>query len=296
MKFRGNIRDREEVESMKTIQVIEPVKTRSPVRKTRVAAYCRVSTGTEEQLISLEAQKKHYEDTIKADPACEFAGVYYDEGITGTKKEVRPALMRLITECKAGKIDRIVTKSLSRFARNTTDCLELVRELKDMGVSVFFEKENLDTGSMDSELLISVMSSLAESESVSISENEKWGIRRRFESGTYKISYPPYGYRVKAGVFTVCEEEAAHVREIFSQALAGKSGNAIAKDLNARGIPARKGGKWHSSSVRNILKNEKYKGCALLQKTFTPDFLTKKAVANDGTVRSTIKNNSLLRS
>ena len=260
---------------MRSIKKIEPVKARSPVRKTRVAAYCRVSTGSEEQLVSLEAQKKHYEDTITADPTCEFAGLYYDEGITGTKKEIRPALMRMMADCEAGLIDRIVTKSLSRFARNTTDCLELVRGLKYIGVSVFFEKENLDTGSMDSELLLSVMSSLAESESVSISENEKWGIRKRFESGTYKIGSAPYGYSVKDGVFSVNEEEAKWVRWIFAQALAGRSGSAIAKELTAKGVPSRKAGKWNATSVRGILRNEKYTGDCLFQKTYS-DFRFKR--------------------
>ena len=172
---------------MKKITIIEPAEAWAITAKTRVAAYCRISTGTDDQLVSLETQKSHYENLISSNLESEYAGLYYDEGISGTSKEKRPALLQMIADCEAGKIDRIMTKFLSRFARNTTDCLELTRKLLDLGVTIFFEKENLDTGSMESELLISIMSSLAESESVSISENSKWSVRHRFESGTFKI-------------------------------------------------------------------------------------------------------------
>ena len=172
---------------MKKITIIEPAQGRASAAKTKVAAYCRVSTGMDDQLVSLETQKSHYENLIGSNPEWEYAGLYYDEGISGTSKEKRPALMQMIADCEAGKIDRIMTKSLSRFARNTTDCLELTRKLLDLGITIYFEKENLDTGSMESELLLSIMSSLAESESVSISENSKWSVRHRFENGTFKI-------------------------------------------------------------------------------------------------------------
>ncbi len=162
---------------MKKITKIEPA-TVTHKNKRRVAAYCRVSTGMDGQLVSLETQKAHYEEYIKANPEWEYAGLYYDEGISGTKKESRPALLKMIADCEDGQIDYIVTKSLSRFARNTTDCLELVRKLLELGIPVYFEKENLDTGSMESELLLSIMSSLAESESFSISENSKWSAGR----------------------------------------------------------------------------------------------------------------------
>ena len=254
---------------MKSITKIEHLQARVPAAKIRVAAYCRVSTGMDDQLVSLETQKLHYEEAISANPDYEFAGLYYDEGITGTSKEKRPAFMKMITDCEAGKIDRIVTKSLSRFARNTTDCLEIVRKLISLGVTVFFEKENLDTGSMESELLLSIMSSLAESESVSISENNKWGIRHRFENGTYKIGYAPYGYDVKDGIFFVNEEEAKWVKWIFEQALAGKTSHIIARELNGMKVPAKKGGAWHQATIRGILENEKYTGDCLFQKTFT---------------------------
>ncbi len=254
---------------MKKVTIIEASVKPEKERKRRVAAYCRVSTDTDDQLLSLETQKAHYRQFIAANPAWEYAGIYYDEGISGTKKETRPALQQMISDCEAGKIDQIVTKSLSRFARNTTDCLELVRNLLNMGIPVYFEKENLDTGSMDSELLLSIMSSLAESESVSISENARWSVRRRFENGTYRASSAPYGYTVKDGVFSVNEDEAQWVRFIFAEALAGKSSYTIADELNEKQVSAKKGGPWSGSSVRGILKNEKYIGDCLLQKTYT---------------------------
>ena len=254
---------------MKKITTIEPVSVRPAAAKIRVAAYCRVSTEAEAQLVSLDAQKSHYEELISANPDWVFAGIYYDEGVSGTGKEKRPALMRMIADCEAGRLDRILTKSLSRFARNTTDCLELTRKLLGLGVTIFFEKENLDTGSMESELLLSIMSSLAESESVSISENNKWGIRHRYENGTYKIGCAPYGYSVKDGAMVINEDEAGWVRRIFASALEGSSCTAIAKQLNGLGVTTRKGGRWSDSTIRGMLTNEKYIGDCLFQKTFS---------------------------
>ena len=262
---------------MKKITKIEPAAATKKTKKRRVAAYCRVSTGMDDQLVSLETQKAHYEDYISANPDWEYAGLYYDEGITGTKKEVRPALLKMIEDCEDGKIDYIVTKSLSRFARNTTDCLELVRKLLELGIAVYFEKENLDTGSMESELLLSIMSSLAESESISTSENEKWSVRNRFENGTFKIGYAPFGYTVTDGAFSINDDEARWVRYIFAETLAGKSSNRIAKELNERKVPARRGNHWTATTVRGILKNEKYVGDCLFQKTYS-DFRFKKKV------------------
>ncbi len=167
------------------------------------------------------------------------------------------------------KIDFIITKSLSRFARNTTDCLQLVRKLLGLGIPVLFEKENLDTGSMESELLLSIISSLAESESVSISENSKWSVRHRFESGSFKIGYAPYGYSVTGGEFSVNEEEAEWVRYIFAQTLLGASSHQIAKAMNEKRVPARKGNHWTATTIRGILRNEKYVGDCLFQKTYS---------------------------
>ena len=260
---------------MKKITKIEPAAARPAAKRIRVAAYCRVSTGMDDQLVSLETQKNHYETLIGGNPDWEYAGLYYDEGISGTSKEKRPALQRLIADCENGRIDRIMTKSLSRFARNTTDCLELTRKLLELGVTIFFEKENLDTGSMESELLLSIMSSIAESESVSISENEKWSIRHRFEDGTFKIGYAPFGYDSRDGEMVVNVEEAQWVRWIFSQALGGKSSGAIARELNDRKVPSRRGGQWTATTIRGILTNEKYIGACLFQKTYS-DFRFKR--------------------
>lgn len=163
-------------------------------KKLRVAAYCRVSTASDEQLISLEAQKAHYENYIKSNEEWEFAGLYYDEGVSGTKKAKRSGLLSMMADCEKGKIDFIITKSISRFARNTMDCLEMVRKLLDLNIYIYFEKENLNSGAMESELMLSILSSIAESESVSISENSKWATKRRFQNGTFVISYPPFGY------------------------------------------------------------------------------------------------------
>lgn len=238
-------------------------------KRIKVVAYCRVSTASDEQLISLEAQKAHYEDYIRANDEWEYVGLYYDEGITGTKKDVRAGLLSMIADCEDGKIEFIITKSISRFARNTTDCLEMVRKLTDLGISIYFEKENINTGSMESELMLSILSSLAESESVSISENEKWSIRKRFENGTFIIAYPPYGYENVDGEMVIVPEQAEIVKEILAACLAGKGTNTIAKELNARGILTKKNGKWSAGAVNGILTNEKYTGDVIFQKTYS---------------------------
>lgn len=226
---------------MKRITKIEERRADLLVKpKLRVAAYCRISTGTEEQLVSLKAQKLHYESYIKGNPDWEFCGLYYDEGITGTKKEKRTELLRLISDCENGKIDFIVTKSISRFARNTMDGLELVRKLVDLGIYIYFEKENLNTGDMESELMLSILSSLAESESISISENNKWSAQRRFQNGTFKVSYLPYGYENIDGKMVINEEQAEVVRWMFSETLAGKGCYRIAAALNEKGVPTKK--------------------------------------------------------
>ena len=252
--------------------------------KLRVAAYARVSTDNTEQLISLEAQKVHYEAYIKANPDWEFVGIYFDEGISGTKKENRTELLRLISDCENKKIDFVITKSISRFARNTIDCLEIVRKLTDLGVFIYFEKENINTQSMESELMLTILSSLAENESISISENNKWSIQKRFRNGTYKLSYPPYGYDYIDGQIVVNKKQAEVVKRIFTDALAGKGTQKIAQELNDEGVRTKKGGQWRGSTIRGILRNEKYTGDALLQKTYTVDFLSKKRVVNNGIV------------
>ena len=256
--------------TIKKVTKIETAK-RSPSdnRKLRVAAYARVSTDSDAQLESLEAQKSHYESYIRSRDDWEFAGLYYDEGITGTKAEKRPELKRLMADCEMKKIDYIVTKSISRFSRNTTDCLDLVRNLLNLGIAIYFEKENLDTASMESELFLSILSSMAEGESQSISQNSKWAIQKRFQNGTFKLSSPPYGYDWDGENMVINPEQAEIVKRIFSETLSGRGSQAIANKLNCEGIPSKRDGRWTASTIRGILENEKYTGDVIYQKTFT---------------------------
>ena len=248
------------------------------IGKKKVAAYCRVSTDQDDQLLSLETQKAHYESWIQGHSDWEYAGLYYDEGLSGTKMDTRPSLLRMMEDCKHGLIDYVVTKSVSRLARNTADFLTIVRTLLDLGIPIYFEKENIDTGSMENELMLSIMSSIAESESVSISENNKWSIQRKFKNGTYKCSYPPYGYDwdKKNGEMVVNPEQAEIVRYIFAQTLAGVGTHDIAKDLMAKGVPTKKGGKWTGHTVNGIIRNEKYTGDCLFQKTYTDSYFVRR--------------------
>lgn len=254
---------------MKRITKIKANEQPKTKPKKKVAAYCRVSTASDEQLISLAAQKAHYEKYIKSNPEWEFTGLYYDEGISGTKKEKRDGLLSMIADCEHGRINLIITKSISRFARNTTDCLELVRKLLDLDVFIYFEKENINTESMESELMLSILSGLAESESKSISQNEKWGIKQRFKNGTYIISYPPYGYDNVDGQMVIVPEQAEVVKRIFADILAGKSTHVIARELNAEGIKTKRNKDWTPGTVNGLIKNEKYTGDVIFQKTFT---------------------------
>lgn len=256
---------------MKRITKIETAKTLTLPKKRRVGAYARVSTSADEQLLSLEVQKSHYEDYIKSNPEWAFAGLYFDEGISGTKIKNRTGLQELLQDSEDGKIDLILTKSISRFARNTTECLQMVRRLSELGVTIIFEKENIDTSRMDNEFLLTVLASMAETESRSSSQNVKWAVRKRFESGTFIIPTPPYGYRNEDGEMVIVEEEAEVVRRIFSEALSGKGSTLIARGLENDGIPARKGKGWSHATVYDMLRNEKYTGDVQLQKTFTDD-------------------------
>src|SRR5690625_4052148 len=266
---------RREVEWMRKITMLD-VTTSSAVKpKQKVAAYIRVSTSNEDQLISLEAQRRQYKTLIETNEEGRLVDIYSDEGITGTKKERRPELLRLISDCEKGKIDFILTKSISRFARNTIDCLELVRKLIDLDVHIYFEK-NINTNSMDSELMLSILSSLAENESVSLSENSKWSIRQRFKRGTYKLSYPPFGYDYIDEQVIVNEEQAQVVKRIFNSVLKGVGTERIARQLNEERIPTKRNGNWTGSTIRGIVKNEKYTGDVLLQKTFTDEHFNRK--------------------
>ena len=268
-----------------TVQRFAPA---MPLRaRLRVAAYARVSTDEEEQLSSYEAQVDYYTRYIQSNPEWTFVEVYADEGLSGTNTRKRRNFNRMIDDALAGKIDRIVTKSVSRFARNTVDTLTTIRKLKEKGVGVTFEKENIDTLDSKGELLITIMSSLAQEESRSISENVTWGWRKRISDGKVSVAYSHFlGYeKGEDGSMQVVESEAKIVRQIYGMFLDGQTPSSIAAFLTKQRIstPAGKE-KWQSSTVKSILTNEKYKGDALLQKTFTVDFLSKKAKINEGEV------------
>ncbi|WP_297418967.1 recombinase family protein [Clostridium sp.] len=252
-----------------------------------MAAYCRVSTDQLEQLSSYEAQVNYYTNFINNSSEYELAGIFADEGISGTNTKKREQFNKMIEECKKGKIDVIITKSISRFARNTLDCLNYVRMLKELGIGVIFEKENINTLDAKGEVLLTILSSLAQDESRSISENSTWGIRRRFEQGKIIVNHNKFlGYdKDKNGNLIIDEKQAKIVQRIYKDYLNGKGTNRIARELEEDGINGWNGKvKWYESTIRGILTNEKYKGDALLQKTYTVDFLTKKRVENNGEV------------
>ena len=255
--------------------------------KLKVAAYCRVSTDTEEQATSYEAQVEHYTEEIKKNPEWEFAGIYADDGISGTDTKNRNEFNRMIGDCMAGKVEMIITKSISRFARNTIDCLQYIRRLKDKGIPVYFEKENINTLDAKGELLLTIMASLAQQESQSLSQNVKLGLQFRYQAGKVQVNHKRFlGYtKDEEGNLVTDPEEAAVVRRIYREYLEGSSLLDICRSLMADGILTGAGKeKWGPTTVRKILTNEKYIGDALLQKTYTVDFLTKKRVVNTGIV------------
>ncbi len=258
------------------------------VQKRRAAGYARVSTDSDEQFTSYEAQIDYYTRYIKSNQEWEFVSVYTDEGISGTNTKHRVGFNQMIADALSGKIDLIVTKSVSRFARNTVDSLTTIRKLKEHGVEVYFEKENIWTFDSKGELLITIMSSLAQEESRSLSENITWGQRKRFADGKVSLPYKQFlGYRKGPDGFPeIVEDEAKIVRRIYALFMEGKTSYAIAKALTADGIPTPSGKKkWGASVVESILTNEKYKGAALLQKCYTVDFLSKKRKVNEGEVQ-----------
>jgi len=256
-------------------------------RKRRTAAYARVSTDSDEQVTSYEAQVDYYTSYIKGRDDWEFSGIYTDEGISGTNTKHREGFKRMIADALDGRIDLIVTKSVSRFARNTVDSLTTVRQLKEKGIEIYFEKENIWTLDSKGELLITIMSSLAQEESRSISENVTWGQRKRFADGKVTVPFGHFlGYdRGEDGNLVLNEKEAVIIKRIFSMFLQGMTPYGIASQLTADGIlsPGKKN-KWNPTTVKGILSNEKYKGDALLQKSYTVDFLTKKKKQNDGEI------------
>ena len=257
------------------------------VKKLRVAAYCRVSTETEEQNSSYEVQVAHYTEFIKKNAEWEFAGIFADDGISGTNTKKREEFNRMIDECMEGNIDLVITKSISRFARNTLDCLKYIRQLKDKNISVFFEKENINTMDAKGEVLLTIMASLAQQESQSLSQNVKLGLQYRYQQGKVQVNHNRFmGYtKDEEGNLIIVPEEAEIIKRIYREYLEGKSLAGIGRDLEKDGILTAAGKpRWRPETIKKILLNEKYIGDALLQKTFTVDFLTKKRVKNEGHV------------
>ena len=251
------------------------------VKLLRTAAYARVSSGKDAMLHSLSAQVNYYNDLIQSNPEWLFCGVFADEALTGTKDN-RENFQKLLSECRAGRIDLVITKSISRFARNTVTLLETVRELKELGVDVYFEEQNIHSISPDGELMLTILASYAQEESLSASENQKWRIRKDFERGRMG-SITMLGYkRNKNGVLEIIPEEAEIVRMIFCDYLSGMGKNAIANKLHEMGVPTKGGGMWTAWSIRRILRNEKYCGDILFQKSFRENHITKRKIENKG--------------
>lgn len=247
----------------------------------RVAAYARVSSGKDAMLHSLSSQVSYYSNLIQKHPGWLYAGVYADEALTGTK-ENRDGFQQMLVDCRAGKVNLILTKSISRFARNTVTLLETVRELKAMGVDVFFEEQNIHTMSASGELMLTILASYAQEESLSASENQKWRIRKGFANGELLNWRFMFGYRVSKNGIEVDPDTAPVVREIFARVIAGETFGAISRDLNRRGVPRAFGGKWCAQRIRETVSNEKYAGNAMLQKHYRNNHLEKKQCLNIG--------------
>lgn len=257
---------------MNKVTVIQP--TLVEKASLRVAAYCRVSSDSEDQLHSYAAQIKAYTAMVARQPNWQLVDIYADEGITGTDMEKREDFKRMLTDCRKGRIDKILTKSVSRFARNTRDCLVTLRELADQGVSVQFEKENIDTGALTTEMLVSVFASMAQEESMSISQNQRISYRRRMERGEFITCSKPFGYNLVNGKnLEINEKEADIVRWIFTEYLNGKSIDWLAEQMASKSVSTKTGAvQWNQTTIRYILMNEKYIGDTLCQKVFTTVF------------------------
>ncbi len=249
-------------------------------KKLRVAAYARVSSEKDAAFHSLEAQEGYYRNYVAAHPDWELVAVFSDNGISGTIKE-RPAFQEMLEACRDGKIDMVITKSITRFARNTVTLLETIRELKTLGIDAFFEKEQMHSLSADGELLLTLLAMYAEEEARSASENQKWRIQKLYEQGI-PASGHIFGYRLKDGRYETIPEEAEVIRRIYGMYLSGMGPGKIAKELTLDGSLSPKNRGWSESGIKDVLQNEKYKGDLLLQKYYTPDFRTKKHTVNCG--------------
>lgn len=245
----------------------------------RVAAYARVSTSSEDQLNSFAAQSKYYTTLISSNENWKMVDLYADEGITGTSAEKRGDFQRLMADCRRGLVDRVLVKSISRFARNTKECLEAIRELKSLGISVCFEKEHIDTATLSGEMITTIFASIAQGESESTSRNMRLGIKMRMMNGEFNTCFAPYGYRLENHKLTIIPEEASVVQRIFSEYLNGKTSRTIARELNAE-CPRNR--PWRRELIEYILKNERYAGNALLQKRYSTDTFPPQQKRNKG--------------
>ena len=265
--------------------LLSPVQVQVEPKKLVVAAYARVSTEKEQQENSYERQVEHYTALIKANDAWEFGGIYADPGISGTRAEKRPEFMRMIADCRAGKIDKILAKSISRFARNTVDTLSYIRELKELGIGVCFENEHIDTLTPGGEVLLTILAAIAEQESRTMSTNIKWTYQKKFQNGEVILSTGTMlGYMKDGdGNYVINEPEAEIVRRVFREYIAGASLTQIRHGLEADGIKTKRGcSNWRANGILGIIKNEKYTGNALLGKTYKPDVLSKRRLKNTG--------------
>lgn len=262
---------------------VKKVEFRIPMqpKARRVAAYARVSSGKDAMLHSLSAQVSYYSDLIQGYPGWLYCGVYADKALTGTKDN-REGFQRMLTECRAGNVDMVITKSISRFARNTVTLLETVRELKGLGVDVYFEEQHIHTISAEGELMMTILASYAQEESLSASENQKWRIRKAFERGELIQLRFLFGYRVTRDKIEIDPVNAAIVREVFQRVINGDSFGSIARDLNERGVDRRFGGEWTSPRIHDMVANEKYMGNSLFQKSYRNNYLEKKLIPNRG--------------
>lgn len=261
--------------------------------KENVTYYARVSTDHDEQEESYERQKSHFQEVIQSHPEWIYIEGYADQGISGTKADKRPEFMRMIKDCNEGKINRILVKSISRFARNTVDTLKYVRELKELGISVIFENEGIDTMTSNGEVLITILAAMAEQESRTISTNIKWSYKKRFQEGKVLINYKTVlGYNKVNDDYVIVKDEAKIVKQIFLDYISGKAIRQIADDLNKEKIRTKMGNEWGPSSIQGILANEKYTGNSYLAKTYKPDVLSKGRIKNTGQVTKYYVENS----
>ena len=274
--------------TMKNIKVIERQTEQATVL--RVAAYCRVSSNSADQMNSYAAQIKHYTEYIDQQPNWKLVDIYADEGLTGTKMSKRDDLMRLVNDSRKGKIDRVIVKAVSRFARNTYDSLFLTRQLKDYGTTVYFEEEKIDTGNMSDEQMLAMQSMAAQNESITISQNMRWSFKHRMESGEFVGTKAAFGYRLLNGKLEIHEEEKIVVQRIFNMFLCGTGKQTIANILNKENISHGEN-PWNYNAIHRILNNERYIGDALLQKTFTTEFPFRKKRNNGEKAQYYIKNN-----